>query len=268
MRILVTTGNTPMPIDKVRCITNIFTGRTGTKIALEAKERGHEITLLTCHPELVPSSMRMAEGGKRHKELMPEDSSDFSIPDEATGGWCLQNYRTFEELENEMEHAIRSGALDAVIHCAAVSDYRAAGIYAPSPGTQFRQADGRWTASGYPGLEDRSAGKVKSDEPELWLRLMRTPKLVDRIRRDWHFQGLLVKFKLEVGVQENQLLEIAEQSRRRSAADLMVANTLETMRQCAYIGPIDGQYHQIKRSELAPRLLQAIEQLYEERGDE
>ncbi|HMF18518.1 MAG TPA: phosphopantothenoylcysteine decarboxylase, partial [Gemmataceae bacterium] len=116
-------------------------------------------------------------------------------------------------------------------------------------------------------LEDRSAGKVKSDEPELWLRLMRTPKLVDRVRRDWHFQGLLVKFKLEVGVQDNQLLEIAEQSRRRSAADLMVANTLETMRQCAYIGPMGGEYQKVKRAELASRLLEAIEQLYEERKE-
>jgi phosphopantothenoylcysteine synthetase/decarboxylase len=209
--------------------------------------------------------MRTVESGKRHKE--PEDSSDFSIPDPATKGWSLHNFRTFEELESEMEHAIRSGTLDAVIHCAAVSDYRAAGIYALAPGTQFRQADGRWTASGYPGLEDKSAGKVKSDEPELWLRLLRTPKLVDRIRRDWHFQGLLVKFKLEVGVQENQLLEIAEQSRRRSAADLMVANTLETMRQCAYIGPMDGKYQQVKRAELGSRLLGAVEQLYEERKE-
>jgi phosphopantothenate-cysteine ligase/phosphopantothenoylcysteine decarboxylase/phosphopantothenate--cysteine ligase len=265
MHILVTAGNTPMPIDKVRCITNIFTGRTGTKIALEAKERGHEVTLLTCHPELVPSSMKTAEGGKRHKEAVPEDSSDLSIPDAATSRWSLRSYRTFEELENEMEHAIRSGAVDAVIHCAAVSDYRAAGIYALAPGTQFRQADGRWTASGYPALEDKSAGKVKSDEPELWLRLLRTPKLVDRLRRDWHFQGLLVKFKLEVGVEESQLLEIAEQSRRRSAADLMVANTLETMRQWAYIGPIGGKYQQVRRAELGSRLLEAVEKLYEER---
>src|SRR5437016_8701433 len=184
MRILVTTGNTQMPIDKVRCITNIFTGRTGTKIALEAKERSHEVTLLTSHPELVPSVIQKKNHGS------------------------LRSYRTFEELEEEMERAIRLDALDAVIHVAAVSDYRAAGIFAPTPGTQFRQADGRWTAAGYPALEDKSAGKVKSDQPELWLRLLRTPKLVDRIRRDWRFQGLLVKFKLEVGVQENQLLEI------------------------------------------------------------
>src|SRR5438034_5962598 len=46
MRILVTAGNTLVPIDRVRCITNIFTGRTGARIALHAQERGHDVTLL------------------------------------------------------------------------------------------------------------------------------------------------------------------------------------------------------------------------------
>ena len=39
MNLLVTAGNTQVAIDRVRCITNIFTGRTGTAIALEAYRR-------------------------------------------------------------------------------------------------------------------------------------------------------------------------------------------------------------------------------------
>ena len=240
MRLLITTGNTQVPIDRARCITNVFTGRTGTRIALEARERGHQVTLLTSHPELVAILTKSGE---------PKDR------------WNARAYRTFDDLEKEMKETIRQSEPDAVIHCAAVSDYRAEGIYAPTPGTRFRQADGRWTAAGYPALVDKSAGKVKSDEPELWLRLVRTPKLVDRVRRDWRFQGTLVKFKLEVGVTEDELLEIAERSRRRSAADLMVANSLETMAQWAYLGPLEGQYQRVKRGELASRLLEAVEQL-------
>ena len=53
------------------------------------------------------------------------------------------------------------------------------------------------------------------------------PAIRDFIRTDWGFHGILVKFKLEVGVDDDQLLEIAEKSRRQSAADLMVANTLD-----------------------------------------
>jgi phosphopantothenate-cysteine ligase/phosphopantothenoylcysteine decarboxylase/phosphopantothenate--cysteine ligase len=248
MRLLVTTGNTQMPIDRARCITNVFTGRTGTRIALEAYERGHDVLLITSHPELAST---LSKTGRAPKER-----------------WQLRTFRGFDDLEKEMEASILQGEWEGIIHCAAVSDYRSGGIYAPAPGTEFRQADGRWTASGYPGMVDKSAAKVKSDEPELWLRLLRTTKLVDRVRRDWRFHGILVKFKLEVGIDADQLLEIAERSRRRSSADLMVANTLETMAQWAYLGPLGGQYQRVKRQELAPRLIEAVEQLHDsgERG--
>lgn len=33
MRVLVTAGATQVPIDRVRAITNVFTGRTGTQVA-------------------------------------------------------------------------------------------------------------------------------------------------------------------------------------------------------------------------------------------
>jgi len=248
MYLLVTTGNTQVPIDRARCITNVFTGRTGTRIALEAHERGHNVILLTSHPELAST---LSKSGPEPRDRL-----------------TVRSFRAFDDLEKEMEECIRQSELDGVIHCAAVSDYRSAGIYAPTPGTQFREADGRWTASGHPALVDKSAAKVKSDEPELWLRLVRTPKLVDRIRRDWHFRGILVKFKLEIGISADQMLEIAERSRRRSSADLMVANTLETMAQWAYLGPLSGQYQRVKRPELAARLLEAVEQIHEsgERG--
>ena len=53
MNVLVTAGNTQTPIDRVRCITNIFTGRTGARIAVEAHRRGHAVTLVTSHPRVV-----------------------------------------------------------------------------------------------------------------------------------------------------------------------------------------------------------------------
>src|SRR5262249_46451334 len=112
-----------------------------------------------------------------------------------------------------------------------------------------------------PGMVDRAAGKVKSDEEELWLRLLRAPKLVDFIRTDWRFRGVLVKFKLEVGVSEDQLLEIAEKSRVHSAADLMVANTLEGAAAWAYLGPLTGGYQRVSRRQLPERLLEAVESL-------
>jgi len=236
MNLLVTAGNTLVPIDRVRGITNIFTGRTGAAIAQCAWERGHTVTLLTSHPELVdiPRSER----------------------------WAMVRYSTFEDLQNLMSELVIRGGQDAVIHCAAVSDYLAGGIYSPAEGTHFRPESGRWESADAagPSLVDRAAGKVKSDEPELWLRLVRAPKLIDRVRRDWGFRGLLVKFKLEVGVSDEQLLAVAERSRLHSAADFMVANTLEGASAWAFLGPINGLYQRVERPKLAERLLTVLEQ--------
>ncbi len=247
MNLLVTAGNTQVPIDRVRCITNVFTGRTGTRIALHAQQRGHRVTLLTSHPGVV---------------------DELHGPAQPTEGWRVRPYRTFDDLQRLLEAAVREGGLDGVIHSAAVSDYRAAGIYRPAGNTRFNAEAARWesTDGGPPALADQAAAKVKSDEPELWLRLVRAPKLIDCFRKDWGFRGLLVKFKLEVGVGDDRLLEIAERSRQHSAADLMVANTLEGASTWAYLGPLDGAYQRVARRDLEARLLDAVERLGRERG--
>jgi phosphopantothenoylcysteine synthetase/decarboxylase len=249
MNILITAGNTQTPIDRVRSITNIFTGRTGGGIALACHDRGHEVTLLTAHPEAVA------------------DLREHALPTDAR--WRLSSYQTFDELQARMAELVQGGGLDVVIHSAAVSDYRVGGIYAPAPGTCFHAADAHWEAGegDTPKLADRAASKVKSDEPELWLRLVRTPKLIDQVRTEWGFRGVLVKFKLEVGLAEHRLLEVAERSRRASAADLMVANTLEGASDWAFVGPIKGGYQRVPRRELANRLLNLIEQTHREKAN-
>ncbi len=213
MNILVTAGNTQTPLDRVRCITNIFTGRTGATIATHASSRGHTVTMLTSHPEVLDPNTAIR----------------------------VRSYRTYEDLDNRMAEEITSGQYQAIIHAAAVSDYHTAGI--------FSMRDGQ--------LEDASAGKVKSHHAELWVKLVPAPKLVDKIRSVWGFRGTLVKFKLEVGLTEAELLEVAERSRVQSDANLMCANTLEGMQDWALIGR-ENRYDRVPRSELAKRLLDAI----------
>jgi phosphopantothenate---cysteine ligase (CTP) len=242
MNMLVTAGNTKVLIDRVRCLTNIFSGRTGASIALHAHRRGHHVTLLTSRPEAV-GEMKAADADLSQR-------------------WTTLQYDTFEDLQNGLQERITVTPPDVVVHCAAVSDYLSAGIYAPAPGTRFDTMRLNWEKDrGPPALLDRAAGKVKSDEPELWLRLVRAPKLIDRIRPDWRFRGLLVKFKLEVGGTDADLLDIAERSRRQSGADLMVANTLEDASRHAFLGPLAGEYQKVSRAELPARLLEALEEL-------
>jgi phosphopantothenate-cysteine ligase/phosphopantothenoylcysteine decarboxylase/phosphopantothenate--cysteine ligase len=215
MNILVTAGNTQTPIDRVRCITNVFSGRTGARVAAEAAGRGHAVTLLTSHPEVVDGDT----------------------------GVRVRPYRTFDDLDALMGAEVTSDTYDVVIHAAAVGDYHVAGV--------FTHRDGRF--------EDVAAGKVKSHHPELWLRLVHAPKLIDKVRSGWGFAGTLVKFKLEVGASDDELLAVAERSRAHSGADLMCANTLEGMHDWAFVGGGPAGYRRVGRGDLASALIVAVE---------
>ncbi len=240
MNILVTAGNTQTPLDRVRCITNIFSGRTGAQIAARAFDRGHSVVLLTSHPEVLDSIPA------NRTRTAPE--------------WRVRTYRTFDDLDGAMNEEISGKRVEVVIHAAAVSDYRAAGVFSLAPGTTFDSTELTWDVVGErPRLLDAATGKVKSSHPELWLRLVPTPKLVDKIRSVWGFTGVLVKFKLEVGLSETELLEVAERARVHSGADLMSANTLEGMHDWAIIGAGANGYRKVTRSQLADQLLDAVE---------
>jgi len=270
VNILVTAGNTQTPIDRVRCLTNIFSGRTGANIAVRAAERGHTVTLLTSHPEvLLPDSPNHppepsvpatsptgGEAGSIEKQEISNTGHTLHLPPRgggrrsseartAGGGELIriEKYQTFEDLDSAMEREISTGGFDAVIHAAAVNDYLLAGTFAKVNGE----------------LADVSAGKVKGNHEELWLKFRPAPKLVDKIRSDWHFTGTLVKFKLEVGVGDAELLEIAERSRVHSHADWMVANTLEGMHEWAFAGAEPHGYRRVTRADLADAVLALIE---------
>lgn len=248
MNFFVTAGNTQSLIDRVRCVTNIFSGRTGAGVARTAWGRGHTVTLATSHPEVL---------------------TEFGVNPAAPGErFTVLPYRTFDDLAALMQTHLRGGAFDVVCHSAAVSDYLPAGTFTPDPGTFFNARTGQWEGHhGAPAaLTEQKAGKIKSTEPELWLRLVRAPKLVDRVRQPWGFAGVLVKFKLEVGLSEPELLAVAEASRQQSAADLMVANTLDGAPHWALVGPVNGRYERVTRRELPDRLLLAIEDRVQERA--
>jgi phosphopantothenoylcysteine synthetase/decarboxylase len=239
MKMLITAGNTQTAIDKVRCITNIFSGRTGTRIALEAFGRGHEVCLLTSHPDVVD---KCSDG--------PECRGD---------RWRVRPYRSFADLQRLMEDEIVSGAFDAVIHVAAVSDYEVAGTYSLPDNTYFDAKSCSLNAATHSiELTDASAGKVKSNHQEVWLRLVPTRKLIDLVREPWGFQGTLVKFKLEVDVDRRTLARIAEESRRHSQADIIVANTLEGMASWALLGTTD-KIIPVSREELSAQVIQRVE---------
>ncbi|MFA5358722.1 MAG: phosphopantothenoylcysteine decarboxylase [Patescibacteria group bacterium] len=213
-RILVTAGSTVVPIDQVRVISNIFKGKTGTAIAAHFAERGHGVTLLTSNPELL------------------EDYREIS------NGWNIQvvKFRTFNDLASAMKKLITAGAYDMIVHSAAVSDYQVAQVLTKDVGGQLLPLD--------------AGTKVSSRHGKLYLEMVPTAKLIDKIRTDWGFAGYLVKFKLQVGIGDGELVNIARQSRADSASDLIIANCLEWAAQYAYAIGSDNTAEKISREKI------------------
>jgi len=241
MRIMITGGNTYVPIDKVRGITNIFKGKTACEIAIEARSRNHNVVLLG-NPEM-------------KRRVLSDDPSFEFVP-----------YRTYDELYDAMREKIVSQWPEVVIHSAAVSDYKVRSMY-PTPEHDWLGAVCRTCGTILSPKTDRSlcipqgidrSGKVSSSHGRLTMELEPTEKIVDKIRNPWAFQGVLVKFKLQVDMSDEELLDIAKRSMATSDANVMVANCLEWARDRAYI--LAGETSRnVKRRSLASKLIETIE---------
>lgn len=244
MKILVTSGSTLTPIDKVRGITNVFRGRTGFSIAKEAVSRGHSVTLL---------ANATAKDWWQLWQLTAARASDDDLK-----RFQVIPYRTFDQLEYFMRQELGKLGWDACIHSAAVSDYKVDGVFKDAETVyNFLRVGGDLRGIGNPD------GKIGSGLDQMWLRLVPTPKLVDSIR-DWGLgRGTLVKFKLEVDVSPDELYARACKSRAESDADLIVANRLDDFSEWAeasmqIINSL-GNAVQVSRNELPATLLDMIE---------
>src|SRR5271165_3757491 len=126
MRVLVTAGNTETPIDRVRVITNVFTGRTGAALALSASKRGHHVELMTSRPEAVSELWSEEALG-----VSPDVASDKALADAVRrcgksfmdavfeSRWCTTTYRTFDDLAALLEQSVTEKRFDVIVHAAA-----------------------------------------------------------------------------------------------------------------------------------------------------
>jgi phosphopantothenate---cysteine ligase (CTP) len=209
-RFLVTAGNTRERIDSVRDWGNIFTGNTGLAIA-RALTRVGEVDLLTSNRAHLAELASAAGAGR------PGDGKIYASP-----------FTSHAELKGALAALLARNDYAGVFMTAAVADYRPAGVYeiverrpagSDAPGAGERRES--WV------VRDVQAAKVRSTHAAIAVVGARTEKLVDLFRSAWGYRGLLVKFKLEVGITREELLRVGETSRAASGADYLVANTLD-----------------------------------------
>jgi phosphopantothenoylcysteine decarboxylase/phosphopantothenate--cysteine ligase len=184
VKVLITAGGTEEPLDGVRCLSNRSTGSTGRAIAAHLAARGVAVTLL--HAERVPV-------GDLSLEAAP--------------------YRTFDELGGLLQRRLAGEHFDAVIHLAAVGDYRLESI----------ELDGEPVAAG-------GRGKIGSGH-ELLLRLAPNPKLIDSLRTWSRNKDLrVVGFKLTDSEDLAEREAAARSLLGRGVADFVVLNDIGEIR--------------------------------------
>jgi phosphopantothenoylcysteine synthetase/decarboxylase len=201
MNILITSGGTKIQIDKVRHIANMSSGTFGAKIATEALKSGHQVTLFKKEGSKTPFSL-LLDFFKQSSSEIAENISDLSNILQYRNRYKEANFSDFNSYESGLCALISSEKFDVVILAAAVSDY---------------------------GIDNYVDGKIRSSD-DMSIKLKSLPKIINRIKKEWGFQGKLVGFKLLVDSSEEELVIAANKSIKDNDCDIVVANDLQDIK--------------------------------------
>jgi phosphopantothenoylcysteine synthetase/decarboxylase len=210
MNIVVTGGGTIAPIDDVRHIANLSTGRFSAEITEALLQKGAYVTHIHAPSALLPFH-RLA--------TLDLDSND----QERELARLTILHREYEKCKPRLR--LRSIGKGRVQEYAELLKAELVS----------RQADAVFLAMAVSDFEpDPVAGKIGSDSPELILKLHPTPKVIRQVR-DWSPTTYLVGFKLLSGSTSEVLIETARQACLANRADLTVANDLSSLRQGGHL---------------------------------
>ena len=181
-KVLVTAGPTWVAIDKARVISNLATGETGFILADKFKKLGAKVTLL-----LGPGNFCTA-----------------------TAGIKVKYFKYFSELAQRLDKELKSAKYAAVIHAAAVADYRPKKVI---------------------------HGKVSSQHRSWKINLVPTRKLINGLK-NYQPDLFTVGFKFEPNANKDKLIARGRVLLEAANLDLVVANSNKNRGYQAYI--LDG----------------------------
>ena len=206
MNVVVTGGGTIAPIDDVRFLTNVSSGRFAAAITEACLDRGARVWHIHAPSARIPIK-RLAQFDldtndtaqellrlARLREIWLSQRERLQLVPLAVGN--VADYAT------TLKQVLQLHAIEVVFLPMAVADFE------PEP----------------------QPGKISSDAESLLLHCRRTPKVIRNVR-DWAPSVYLVGFKLLSRASREELIRRAEVACLENHADLTVANDLETLRQ-------------------------------------
>ncbi len=199
MNVVVAGGGTIAPVDDVRRLTNLSTGRLAAQIAEACLEQGARVTYL--HPpgamtpfhRLATFALDASEPAAEHARL--EALRVRYLSHRARLNPIMLEQGTVAQYHDALKALLQPGAFDVAILPIAVSDY----------------------------IPEPVHGKIRSELDELVIRCRRAPKIIERVR-DWAPGIYLVGFKLLSGASIADLEQAARDACHANRADLTVAN--------------------------------------------
>jgi len=205
MNVLVSGGGTIAPIDDVRYIANVSSGRFSASISEACLRRGARVWHVHTPTARLPFRQwatldLYADDSASEYERLRRLRGDYRAVRDRLELVPVKPGRV-SDYAAPLERIFRSEAIDVAFMAMAVSDYE------PEP----------------------VPGKIDSSMESVVIRCRRTPKVIRSVR-DWAPNVYLVGFKLLSRVSKEELIRSAEAACRVNRADLTVANELQTLR--------------------------------------
>jgi phosphopantothenoylcysteine decarboxylase/phosphopantothenate--cysteine ligase len=197
MKILITSGGTKIPIDRVRSITNMSRGTFGSRIADAFFAEGHDRDG-GGKEQIDKITFFMAVGSKEPtlQGVYEEAYESGYTPIE------YEYYSTFDDYKSGIEELLKKETYDIIVVAAAVSDYGVANYY---------------------------NGKYRSREDDMCIKLVKLPKVLP-IMRKLAPNATICGFKLLVDSAEDELLDAMKKQIVESDVDLVIGNDLRDIK--------------------------------------
>lgn len=208
-KILITGGPTNEPIDEVMKITNMSTGGTSVALAETFASHGYEVVAIL----------------NNMVKLEPRNNLR------------VVHVETTDDMLRAIENEARADDVDAIIHAAAVGDYKADytflledmadEIYEALP--KVKSAEDILKIMEDPKCKIDNSSKISSYQKNLTVKLGLTPKIIGNLRF-WFPNALLVGCKLLENVEKGELFDVASALCNKNHMDYILANDLADLR--------------------------------------
>ena len=199
MKILITSGGTKIPIDRVRSITNMSRGTFGSRIADAFFHKGLEAFRSEDKENVVEKiTFFTAKNGK----LPTAQSLNDETYEDGYRPLDIISYSTFDDYKSGIEDLLKKETYDIIVVAAAVSDYGVANYY---------------------------DGKYRSREDDMCIKLVKLPKVLP-IMRKLAPESVICGFKLLVDSTDGELLDAMKNQIAESDVDLVIGNDLRDIK--------------------------------------